>query len=210
MYRLLVFIFCLTFPLTAAAGSAEKMQKAALSALHSADYESAIKLSNGAIETGDLAGRQLTLTLRIRGAAYFRLHDFDEALASYSEAIHNDPEYTYVYSDRAGAYNEIGEYDLSIADTDKAINLDPDNYVAYNNRCDSHRYKKEFERALEYCDKAVELAPKNGIIWLTRGQLYEAWGKTDQAVENFRKAYALQPDYSTIGMNAEKYGFAQP
>ena len=210
MYRLLVFVFCLTFPLAAAAGSAERMVREGFTAYRTGDYESAIKLLNKAIDTGDLSGRRLSETLSVRGSAHFRLRDFDEALVSYSEAIRNDPEYAHAYSSRAATYNETGEYDLSIADNGMATNLDPGNVAAYNNRCDSYRYKMDFERALEDCDEAVKLAPNNGIVWLTRGQLYEAWGKTAQAVANYRKAYELQPDYPTIRRNAEKYGFARP
>ncbi len=188
MYRLLAFVFCLTFPLAAAAGSAERMVKEGFSAYRAADYESAIDLLNKAIDTGSLSGRRLSETLSVRGSAHFRLRDFDAALASFSEVICNDPEYAHAYSSRAAIHNETGEYDLSIADTDRAINLDPGNVAAYNNRCDSYRYKKDFECALEDCNEAVKLAPNNGIVWLTRGQLYEAWGKTPLAAANYRKA----------------------
>ena len=54
-------------------------------------------------------------------------HDFDRAIADFTEAIRLDPNPDLAYQWRGDAYSDKGEYDKAIADYTESIRLDPNN-----------------------------------------------------------------------------------
>ena len=52
-------------------------------------------------------------------------HEYDKAIADFSEAIRLDPKSATAYDRRAGAYEAKGNYDQAIADFTEAIRFDP-------------------------------------------------------------------------------------
>jgi serine/threonine-protein kinase len=66
-----------------------------------------------------------------RGNAAMDQHDYDMAIAEYSNAIRLDPESDVAYHNRGNAYADKGEYAKAIADFNQAIRLAPDDPDSY-------------------------------------------------------------------------------
>jgi len=91
-----------------------------------------------------------------RGERYFRLNDYDKAIADYTQLIELDPENVIALSYRGRCYYKIKKYDEAIADFDKALTFDPENKKAstYRKLCHEHlnksnMFKEEHLRTLE-------------------------------------------------------------
>ncbi len=72
-----------------------------------------------------------TLDYVAQGEAYLEQGDYERAIATFSEAIRLDPDYTKAYLGRGYAYYLQGENDLALADLNKYVrlageNADPD------------------------------------------------------------------------------------
>ena len=59
-----------------------------------------------------------------------KMHDYDKALADYSEAIKIKPNDVRYYLYRSYIYEMKGDVQASMADTEKALKLDPKNAEA--------------------------------------------------------------------------------
>jgi tetratricopeptide (TPR) repeat protein len=64
----------------------------------------------------------------LRGGAYLKLHQYDQAIADFDEEIRLDPQDADAYDGRGNAYKELGQTDRAQADFDQAHRLDPDVY----------------------------------------------------------------------------------
>src|SRR5689334_20148740 len=58
-----------------------------------------------------------------RGDSYADRHEYDRAIADYTQAIHLQPEYAEAYNNRGYAYYWQGQYPNAITDYDRAIAL---------------------------------------------------------------------------------------
>src|SRR5262249_21929950 len=61
-------------------------------------------------------------------------HDYDRAIADYSEAIRLNPQYALAFDNRGNAYWNKADYDRALSDYNEAIRLDPKYASAYYNR----------------------------------------------------------------------------
>src|SRR5215470_13293156 len=62
------------------------------------------------ITSGELSSANLALTFYNRGNAWQRKHDYDRALADYSEVIRLDPRFAMAYFNRGNAWSSKGDY----------------------------------------------------------------------------------------------------
>ena len=125
---------------------------------------------------------------------------FEEAIASYSEAIEHDPELAVAYIARADVYNRLGEYKKSIEDLDKAIGLELGLASAYYLRRSAYNQLdqsalpavEEFNEALEEVSEVIELAR----AFASRGAANIRLGDENAAIQDLNKAIDLDPRYS--------------
>ena len=103
-----------------------------------------------------------------RGSAYFAKHDYDHAIADYSEAIGLDPNNADNYLTRASVCRYAGKYDEAIADFTTVIRLAPKFARAYFERGVTNLYVHSLPKALADLDQASELDPKFAYtaLWL--------------------------------------------
>jgi tetratricopeptide (TPR) repeat protein len=99
-----------------------------------------------------------------RGAAYWRKHDYDRAIADENAAIEIDPQNAYTYGFRGHAYLRQGDNDQAIADFAKQIELYPDDPRAYLDRSDAYAAKHDNVAALADNNKAIELIKPHAEI----------------------------------------------
>src|SRR6476661_9185572 len=72
---------------------------------------------------GQLAGKDLAIALSARGGALLTKHDYDKAIATFSEAGTADPDEPGPLIGRGWAYVQKGDDDHAMADFNQAIKL---------------------------------------------------------------------------------------
>ena len=87
-----------------------------------AEYESAIADYSEAIRL-KLAMPDLVYAYYGRGSAYAVRHNWDKAVADFTEAVRIDPEFSGAYHYRALVYKEMGENQKAKADLKRATEL---------------------------------------------------------------------------------------
>ena len=100
-------------------------------------------------------------SFNVRGLVQQAKHDYDEAIADFTEAIRLDPSYSTYYSNRGRAYNAKKEYDRAILDLNESIRLNPRNSLPYWNRAISYENRRERDRALADWRTTLRLDPDN-------------------------------------------------
>lgn len=94
-----------------------------------------------------------------RGIALQAEHDFDRAIADYTDALRLNPEFAHALYNRGLAYQTKGDYDRAIADYTEAIRLDPRYFRAYKNRGLAYRAKGDASDANSDLNEASRLSP---------------------------------------------------
>ena len=101
----------------------------AIALLNEGKTEEAIEQLNQAIRI-----KQIYQFYRLRGIAYEKLGQHQQAIEDYNAAISLKPHYAEDYYNRGIAYNNLGQYQQAIEDFNRAIQLKQDYADAYNNR----------------------------------------------------------------------------
>ncbi len=69
---------------------------------------------------------------KVTGNSQMTSKQYDDAIASYSEAIAIDSENPIYYSNRAAAYSSKGDHLAAVGDAEQAISVDPTYVKAYH------------------------------------------------------------------------------
>ena len=107
------------------------------------------------------AAARLSPTITATAASrHANLHEYDRAIADYSEAIRLRPQANF-FTNRGDAYQYKKEYEHAIADYNAALKLDPKFALAHNNLGAAYRSKGDLERAILHYEQAVRLNPRD-------------------------------------------------
>jgi len=121
--------------------------------------------SQTVVPTEPSAGAEFYLR---RGEQFASAHQYDRAIADYTQAIQLKPDYAEAYNDRGFAFYLIGKGN-AIADYTRAIELRPAYPRAYNNRGVAYM-AGGFGRAKAVADfdRAIELQPDFRYAYINR------------------------------------------
>jgi tetratricopeptide (TPR) repeat protein len=141
----------------------------------------------------------------VRGEAYAKLQNYDQAIADYSEAIKFNAQDPSAYSRRALAYDLKGEIDLAIADYSRSIQIYPEDADVYYWRGLAYQRKGDFERAIFDSNQTIKFAPKSYRAFNMRCWIRATFGRDlAAALQDCNKALQLKPDaaapFSTRGL----------
>jgi len=107
----------------------------------------------------------------IRGLTFTSKGERAKAIADYSEAIKNNPNYPHAISKRGQEYMENSDFDKAIADFEELIRISPDYNMAkdmlgnvYMKRGMMHYQKQDCANAIPDFEKALQLKPDNPDI----------------------------------------------
>ena len=92
-----------------------------------------------------------------RGIVYYRLHDYERAVADFSRAIELVPNFAGLYYNRGTACYRLGNYDAALEDYSRAIELDSKDALLYIQRGSVYTALNQYEKAIADYDKAVQL-----------------------------------------------------
>lgn len=137
-----------------------------------------------------------------KGLHSTELGKFNEAIASYDEALKKDPNYSVALFMKSNALFSLGLFTEAIVCYDKAI----DGYdktleagslaLVWRNKGIAYSSMNQYDIALECSDRALEFDPNFLDAWNDRGLFFLYLKNYDQAISCFDKAIDLDPDYA--------------
>jgi hypothetical protein len=126
-----------------------------------------------------------------RGAAYYHLGNYRQAIEDLNRAIEIKPGYAEAYVSRGLAYNELGNYRQAIEDLNSAIEINPEYAEAYYNRGITYYHIGNYRQAIENYDRAIEIKPAYADAYYNRGAAYLMLGNKDFGCHDAQKACEL-------------------
>lgn len=132
------------------------------------------------------------------GVLYYRLEQFDEAIARYEVLIQNREETMYPYHRQALAYRAKGMYD-KVREVCEAYltNFSDDAYV-HENLAGNYLCQGKFEDALVENDKAIDLVPASYSFPRFKGQIFQCKGDLLRAEVEFRRLLDSERDSAKL------------
>jgi Flp pilus assembly protein TadD len=123
-------------------------------------------------------------------------NNMDEAIATFSKAIADDPNDVKAYTQRAILYAKKMQIDKAIADFNKVIEIKPDEARGYAGRGITYSRMGQPTKAIADLTRALELQPEAPPFALARiyaslGHSYRALGNRSKSIANFKKSCDL-------------------
>lgn len=197
IWALLVFDFGASTPAFSAATDAERRICA------DRNEDAARKVTSCTIVLNDPSDPSLHLgAFHQRGLSYFRLKNFDRAIADYDAAIKLNPKFTLAYAARSLAYCTKGDHDRGIEDVDQAIKLDPQSSEMHLLRGNCNNEKGAWGQALADFTEAIKLNPNDYRAYNFRADIYRKHDNERAALADYGTAIRLGPGSATAIANA--------
>lgn len=170
-----------------------------LSRLRKESIEAEIKKRMSTTTSIEASGQARASNYNERALQFYRLGDYDKALADCNSGINDNPNLINLYNTRGMVYNALGQYAKAIADLSKIA--EPNRYAeAFSNRAFSHLKLKELESAMKDSDNAIMLAASTGLcndyiipMYNVKGQIHYALGQYKSAIDDYNKGLSLKP-----------------
>ena len=136
---------------------------------------------------------QQAMKLNQRGLSHLHKKEYDQAIASFREALQIQPEYPDALDNLGKVLDATGKHAEAMADFDKAIKIAPNNAAAYADRGMALFHEGRYEEAAASYRQAIEhhkdfSEAQNGL-----GASLLRLGKTDEAIAALRSATASNP-----------------
>ena len=116
-----------------------------------------------------------------RGATYAKLGDFDNALASLTQAEQVNPNFQNIYLNRSVIYNRRYQFKEALADVTKYLQLKPQYPDMWYEKGRLHNILKQNQQAVDACNRAINMNNRNGLYYFERAKGYYFLGNITQA-----------------------------
>lgn len=157
----------------------------------------------GCAVAGDPANDALHTEL---GMAYFHAGRFDEALASFHEAIRLDPNAAAAYNGLGRVYYHSGPAEAAIAAYERAIDIDPDYRDAYWGLGILYYAQiGNFDAAISTFEQALAHNPAEVSFHNGLGNTYTRMGRYEDAIAAFQGADPANPEVQIIYFHLKRY-----
>jgi tetratricopeptide (TPR) repeat protein len=126
-----------------------------------------------------------------RAFRYQVKHDYDKAIADYTEAIRIEPSNAKYFSGRASCHESKNDHNKAIADATEAIRIEPsaDNF---HERAVFYFRKKDYDKAIADATEAIRIKPSDENF-CGRGFVYYEKGDYDKAIADYTEAIRINP-----------------
>ncbi|MES2828455.1 MAG: tetratricopeptide repeat protein [Bacteroidota bacterium] len=129
-----------------------------------------------------------------KGVALQKQKKYDEAIASYTEAIMLEPSYPDPYRSRGFVYYlYIKDYSKALADYNMLIKLTPNQSYSYSDRARLYNAMERYTDAANDYTEAIRLKPDHDTHYVDRAEVYVKANQRDLALADFNKYIALEP-----------------
>ncbi|KAK0208616.1 putative stress-induced protein STI1 [Desarmillaria ectypa] len=99
--------------------------------------------------------------LKQAGNSQMTAKKYDEAIASYTEAIGLDPVNPIYYSNRAAAHSSKGDHLSAVGDAEKAISVDPKYVKSYHRLGHAQYALLDYKAATDAFERGLKIDPNN-------------------------------------------------
>jgi tetratricopeptide (TPR) repeat protein len=120
--------------------------------------------------------------------------DYEEAIASYDQALKFKPDYHEAWNNRGVALADLGRIEEAIASYNQALKFKPDFHEAWYGRGIALGKLGKMNEAIASYDKALKIKPDFHEIWFNRGIALGKLGKMKEAITSYEKALKIKPD----------------
>ncbi|MEW5987274.1 MAG: tetratricopeptide repeat protein [Chloroflexota bacterium] len=127
------------------------------------------------------------------GNVYFELGRYEEAIATFQQAIALDPLGHPPYRNLGRVYRTLGRNTEAIAAYRQAIVLDPEDTDSFNGLGNVYGDLGRYEEAITAYQKAIALDPQFAYPHNGLGNVYQDLGRYAEAIAAFQEAIALDP-----------------
>jgi tetratricopeptide (TPR) repeat protein len=134
---------------------------------------------------------------RLRGVTLFNLERYEEALASFDQAIAINPD-QQVWVLRGRILGNLERYEEALDSFDKAIAISSDRQVLIL-RGRILGNLERYEEALDSFDKAIAISSDRQVLIL-RGRILENLERYEEALDSFDKAIAISSDRQVLAL----------
>jgi tetratricopeptide (TPR) repeat protein len=125
--------------------------------------------------------------------------EFDQAVAIFSELIHDNPSWPQLYFERGLAHLRMGQNDRATADFSAAIRLSAEAGEDDAIRAELHRYRAESHQnnndnnsALADLSESIRMQPNDADARCARAYLLLLRGENPQAIADYTEAIRLE------------------
>jgi predicted O-linked N-acetylglucosamine transferase (SPINDLY family) len=126
---------------------------------------------------------------------------YEEALASYENALRVQPGYERAHEGLGVLLNELGDYDKAISRFRKALLLAPESPRTLNNLGIAFQNLGRIKEAISIFSEALEFDPGLAAAHNNLGNALEDLGKSREAVASYHKALQIAPGYADAHYN---------
>ena len=128
-----------------------------------------------------------------RGVARYWKHDYEGAIADFSQAIKIRPGLAQAYLNRAAAYHLAGNLTDALKDLDRAFAMAGGSFEGYVNRGSIKQSLGDLDGALADIQQALSIKPNDAGTINRRAYALLAQKKYDEAIADFDRAIQLDP-----------------
>src|ERR1700728_4072899 len=127
-----------------------------------------------------------------RGAALQLLSRYEEALASYDQALALQPNDAVLHYNRGRTLQDLSQFEEALASYDQALRLNANSAPSHNNRGNTLRSLKRYAEALASFDRALTVQPSYVEALYNRGNMLWAVNRNyAAALRDLERAVAL-------------------
>jgi tetratricopeptide (TPR) repeat protein len=120
--------------------------------------------------------------------------DYEEAIASYDQALKFKPDYHKAWNNRGVALADLGRIEEAIASYNQALKFKPDFHEAWYGRGIALGKLGKMKEAITSYDKALKIKPDDHEAWFNRGIALGNLGRLEEAIASYDKALKIKPD----------------
>ena len=129
-----------------------------------------------------------------QGNVYVATSAYEQAIASYDQALHYQPEKDQAWYNRGIALYELGQYEEAVTSYDHALHFKPNKEQAWYNRGIALYELERYDEAIMAYNQAIRFKPSLEQAWNNKGYTLYELGRYEEAVEAYEQAVKLRPD----------------
>jgi tetratricopeptide (TPR) repeat protein len=120
---------------------------------------------------------------------------YQEAIASYDNALKFKPDNHDAWCNRGSALGNLGRLEEAIASCDEALKIKPDDHETWGSRGVALFNLGRNEEAIASCDEALKIKPDYPEALMNRGSALFNLGRNEEAIASFDNALKIKPDF---------------
>ena len=136
-----------------------------------------------------------------KGQTEIEIGQFEEALASYEQALELDAGDATAWHNQGAALAALGRYEEAVVSFDKALELNAEDGPAWRKRGLTLAKLGRYEEALASFEKTVELNAEDAEAWNNQGAALARLGRYEEALASFEKTVELNAEDAAAWYN---------